>query len=173
MSLVTWNGKLLLSPNGRLTTGPAGDACCCVEDTGCCGRLQPGPTSEVGAEYYPLTLHCRITKADGCVYPDPAVEFDAEWDPGELEWVASDINLGGSGGLALLRFACTGTLEWNAGFEWGVCTINGAPVLFNLIPTLTNGECNPVDLEATTPHMVGLMCCGSLGGGHLFIEVWE
>jgi hypothetical protein len=32
MSLVTWNGKLLLSPNGRLTLGPAADICCCVEE---------------------------------------------------------------------------------------------------------------------------------------------
>jgi len=36
MSLVTWNGKLLLSPGGKLVLGPAADECCCVEE-GCCG----------------------------------------------------------------------------------------------------------------------------------------
>lgn len=36
MSLVTWGGKLLLSPSGKLTLGPPADVCCCVESpTGC------------------------------------------------------------------------------------------------------------------------------------------
>lgn len=36
MSLVTWGGKLLLSPNGKLTLGPAAAACCCGgEPCGC------------------------------------------------------------------------------------------------------------------------------------------
>lgn len=34
MSLVTWNGKLLLT-NGKLTLGPAADECCCVGTEGC------------------------------------------------------------------------------------------------------------------------------------------
>lgn len=48
MSLVTWEGRLLLSPGGRLTLGPAADECCCVE--GCsCSSL-------------PDTLYARLTK---------------------------------------------------------------------------------------------------------------
>jgi len=38
MSLVTWGGKLLLSPNGKLTLGPAAAACCCLSDC-CCDAL--------------------------------------------------------------------------------------------------------------------------------------
>lgn len=171
MSLVTWNGKLLLSPSGHLTLGPAADECCCP--TGCCGRLVPGPSSLQGPEYYPLVLHCRITKGT-CALPDPAVEFDATWDPTINDWVAENIDLGDVS-LATLSFTCTGTTAWDASLTWGVCQGGGGvgSVLFDLIPTLTAGECNPVNLDATTPNMIGLMCCGSLGGGTVVVEVWE
>ena len=33
MSLVTWYGKLLLSPGGHLTLGPAAEVCCCPGGT--------------------------------------------------------------------------------------------------------------------------------------------
>ena len=41
MSLVTWQGKLLLT-NGKLTLGPAAAACCC-EGTPCCPNEPTGP----------------------------------------------------------------------------------------------------------------------------------
>lgn len=51
MSLVTWGGKLLLSPNGRLTLGPAADACCCVETVDCCtGTITSGCFQAVSGE---------------------------------------------------------------------------------------------------------------------------
>ena len=41
MSLVTWGGKLLLSPNGKLTLGPAAAACCCGTQP-CCPNEPTG-----------------------------------------------------------------------------------------------------------------------------------
>ena len=51
MSLVTWQGKLLLT-NGKLTLGPAAAACCCVESAcdSCCGDAYDGP-GEFGFDF--------------------------------------------------------------------------------------------------------------------------
>lgn len=78
----------------------------------------------------------------------------------------------GDGSTAVLRFECSDETGWGAGFEWDACSFAGNPMSFDLIPTLTDGECDPVDLEATLA-MNGLMCCGSLVGGSVLIEVWE
>ena len=55
MSLVTWNGRLLLSPEGKLVLGPAAAACCCEEeppasDCDCeCATMPVSVTAQIGA----------------------------------------------------------------------------------------------------------------------------
>jgi len=48
MSLVTWNGKLLLT-NGKLTIGPADPICCCVGEGVLCLQLTGNLTMTVDA----------------------------------------------------------------------------------------------------------------------------
>jgi hypothetical protein len=184
MSLVTWNGKLLLSPNGKLTLGPAADVCCCVGPPvdGCCGRLQPGNESLEGPEYYPLTLHVRFT-AGTCSVPAAPVEYDLTWSPTELVWMSEanvadppSIPLGGTGGYAKFRISCIDSTAWAFGFEWGICTCNAfmGACTGNLTPTLNaSGTCDPLILTGADLTLVGLMCCDNLGGGTITIEVWE
>ena len=178
MPLYLWpvagGGKALLIRTMNGVTGLAKDVdCCCKKPSGgCCGRLQPGPDSLEGAAYYPLTLHCRISIAPGsaCTKPNPAVEFDVTWDAGELHWSNNAIDMGDD--TATLLFSCIDETGWDAAFTWGICSFTGNPMTFSLVPTLTDGECDPVDLEATIA-MTGLMCCGNLAGGSILIEVWE
>jgi hypothetical protein len=94
MSLVTWNGKLLLSPNGKLTLGPAADVCCCVgppaANCDCyCDPMPTAMTAEIG------TLSCTFAFTDSvddpetkCAFSyrtsDPPVCFDDDYQINEV-----------------------------------------------------------------------------------------
>jgi hypothetical protein len=168
-TLIFWYGTLLFR-NGLLAKHLD---CCCTEVDGCCGRLSPGGSSLEGAAYYPLVLHVRITKGT-CTLPDPPIEFDLTWNASLLVWENTSISLGdGTYSLTTMRLNCEEP-NWSALLTGGICGCDGVggSCTFDMVPTLTSGECNPVDLNGTAT-MIGLNCCGSLGGGSVTVEAWE
>lgn len=171
--LYLWNGKLLYRTIDGVTGLATSAACCCTEPAGCCGRSMPGNGSLEGPGYYPLTLHARITRGT-CNYPTVPIEFDLTWNASLLVWENTGVSFGdGSYSVTTMRLTCN-TPNWSAGLTGGICGCGGVSgsCQFEMTPTLTLGECDPVDLDATVS-LVGLMCCGNLGGGTVSIEVWE
>ena len=168
--LYLWQGKLLYRTIGGVTGLATSAACCCGEVDGCCGRLVPGNGSLEGPEYYPLTLHVRITRGT-CTNPATPVEFDLAWNPLMLIWENTAIGIPSI--ATTMRLNCE-TPNWSASLSGAICGCGGVggSCTFDMVPTLTDGECNPVDLNGTAA-MTGLMCCGNLGGGTVTIEVWE
>lgn len=171
MPLMLWGGKLLIV-GGQLAIDPN---CCCQEGPAkCCGRWEPGEFSNTGPDYYPLTLHARITRGS-CAEPVDPLDLDLTWNPdigAPMHWEAE---VTGITGITHVWLNC-GEPTWRAEFGGGICECaggGGGSCPFDMTPTLTDGQCNPVDLTGSAS-MVGLMCCGNIfGPSTMTLEVWE
>lgn len=101
MSLVTWQGRLLLT-NGKLTLGPAADECCCVEDVhGCFSCIDPGNPSLWEVCITPSFTGCwtGLNYAWGC--------FALETHPLNPDWCSASGTLPPACGYDYLGFYWT------------------------------------------------------------------
>jgi hypothetical protein len=166
------------------------ESCCCL-GSDCCGRLTPGPTSEEGPEYFPLTLSVTITATGACACPDAPVTATLTWDPTMLRWSNASIPLTGNAegmcgseachdiGIAALcegdrgdSVDCPGVNWWSITVldPWEYCQPIGSCRALPLLDE--NCECDPL-VYTCSLSVTGLCCCGSVAGGSLDIKVFE
>ena len=141
MSLVTWGGKLLLSPNGKLTLGPAAAACCCEGAVGCFTCIITSGTWEID-------IQVSLT---GC-YAD----LNGDWGwftiythPDQENWCRASGTLPGACGYPILGFY----LNWqdDGTLELQIIDLTASPVvvLTTLVGTATTCEEMEASVELT------------------------
>lgn len=112
MSLVTWNGHLLLSPGGSLVSGPASATCCCEGGPGCCDHLPATMYLDIECPDTSEIVTIELTASDPCTMCEGTEKLTRFWQ--------------GSGSLS-----CSGTLTVYVGCDGTLIGIhlddNGSP----------------------------------------------